>query len=127
VSDVVATILGIVLVACAAGFALLPLARGTRAATITTEPSQTDRSGIYLQVLELEFDYQVGKLSAQDFHELSTELLGQAGELIRAERGSLLGELDDEIEREIVAARAAFSAARRSGRAKSKRAASTAR
>jgi hypothetical protein len=127
VSDVVPTIVGIVLVACAAGFALLPLARGTRAAANTSEPSETDRSGIYLQVLELEFDYQVGKLSAQDFHQLSIELLGQAGELIRAERGSLLGELDDEIEREIAAARAAFSAARRPRSAKSKRTASTAR
>jgi len=72
----------------------------------------TDRSTIYRQVLELEFDYQVGKLSVEDYHQLATDLLAQAGELIREERGGLLGELDDEIEREIAAARAAFTAAR---------------
>lgn len=117
-TDGLPTIVGIVLVACAAAFALLPLARGTRAAEPTVEPPATDRTALYRQVLELEFDYQVGKLSAQDFHQLSTELLGQAGELMRADRGSLLGELDDEIEREIAAARAALSAARRTGRSR---------
>jgi len=125
VTDALPTIVGIVLVACAAAFALLPLARGTPAVAPMVEPLATDRSAIYRQVLELEFDYQVGKLSVEDFHQLSTELLGQAGELMREERGSLLGELDDEIEREIAAARAAFAAARRSGR--SKKTASSAR
>ena len=75
-------------------------------------------------MLELEFDYQVGKLSTEDFHELSAQLLGHAGELMRAERGEI-GELDDEIEREISAARAAFAEARRTGR--SRRAAGTRR
>jgi len=125
VTDALPTIVGIVLVACAAAFALLPLAGGTRASAPTVEPLASDRTALYRQVLELEFDYQVGKLSAEDFHQLSTELLGQAGELMREERGSLLGELDDEIEREITAARAAFSAARHSGR--SKKTASSAR
>jgi hypothetical protein len=110
--DLLPTFVGIALVACAAAFALVPLARGRAALERYEAPPTSDRSHIYQQVLELEFDYQVGKLSAEDFHQLSTQLLGQASELLRAERGEV-GELDEEIEREIVAARAAFAAARR--------------
>jgi hypothetical protein len=114
VTEPLLTLLGIALVACAAGFALLPLARGTRAAAAAPQSATADRAAIYRQVLELEFDYQVGKLSAEDFHVLSAQLMGQAGELMRVERGNV-AELDDEIEREISAARAAFAAARRGG------------
>jgi hypothetical protein len=124
VNDALPTLIGIALVAVAAGFALLPLARGTAAANVAPEAPVADRALIYRQVLEMEFDYQVGKLSAEDFHSLSTQLLGQAGELMREERGGV-GELDEEIEREIAAARAAFTAARRGSR--SRRAASTRR
>jgi hypothetical protein len=124
VSDFLPTLVGIALVACAAGFALLPLARGSRAAPVRAAAPASDRSLIYQQVLEVEFDYQVGKLSTEDFSLLSAQLLGQAGELMRAERGDI-GELDDEIEREIAAARAAFAAVRRT--AGSKRAAGTPR
>jgi hypothetical protein len=123
-NDALPTVIGIVIVAAAAAYTLLPLARGTRAASPAPEAAVADRALIYRQVLEMEFDYQVGKLSAEDFHALSTQLLGQAGELMRDERGGV-GELDDEIEREIAAARAAFTAARRGGR--SRRAASTPR
>jgi hypothetical protein len=117
VNDVLPTIIGILLIACAAGFALLPLARGDRAAAVTPESLSTDRSAIYRQVLELEFDYQLGKLSTEDYQQIAADLLGQAGDLMREERGGPMAELDDEIEREIAAARAAFSAARKSGRA----------
>jgi hypothetical protein len=65
-------------------------------------------------VLELEFDYQVGKLSAADFERLSRALLAAANESLRDERGSF-GAIDAEIEREVAAARGAFAAARRSG------------
>jgi len=125
VTDTLPTIVGILLIACAAGFALLPLARGTPAAPPTSESSATERAAIYRQVLELEFDYQVGKLSSEDYQQSSAELLAEAGELMREERGSPQADLDAEIEREIAAARAAFTAARRSGR--SRRTASSAR
>ncbi len=115
--DLLPTLVGIALVACAAGFALLPLARGSRAAVDLPAAGIADRAQIYQQVLELEFDYQLGKLSAEDFHKLSTELLAQASELLQAERGKV-SELDEEIEREIIAARAAFAAARSSGSGK---------
>ncbi len=106
------TILGIVLVACAAGFALLPLARGVEAVSPDSAINRSDRVAIYRQVLELELDHRLGKLNAEDYREQSAELLARAAELMRAERGSP-GDLDAEIEREIAAARAALSAAHR--------------
>jgi cytochrome c-type biogenesis protein CcmI len=105
------TILGIVLVAAAAAFVLLPLARGAQADVAESEPVAADRFGLYRQVLELEFDRELGKLSQEDFDHLSSELLAEASEALREERGTV-GELDEEIEREIAAARAAFAAAR---------------
>ena len=110
-SDVLPTILGIILVAAAAAFALVPFARGARADALASEPTAPDRFVLYRQVLELEFDYQLGKLSAEDFKQQSSELMAEAGQALAEERGSI-GELDAEIEREIAAARAAFAAAR---------------
>jgi hypothetical protein len=115
--DILPAIVGIVFVAAAAAFALLPFVRGTSTleASSTSAESTADRYGLYRQVLELEFDYQVGKLSSADFEQLSRELLAQAGSSLRQERGSFEA-IDEEIEREVAAARAAFAAARRSGR-----------
>jgi hypothetical protein len=111
-ADVVPTILGIVLVAIAAAFVLLPFARGAATEPVATDAASTDRFGLYQQVLEAEFDFLMGKLAAEDYHQQSTELLAQAGRELRAEKGSE-SEVDAEIEREIAAARAAFAAARR--------------
>jgi hypothetical protein len=113
--DVLPSVLGIVLVAAAAAFVLLPFTRGAHVETISSgsDNAVADRFGIYRQVLELEFDKQLGKLSQADFEELSAELLAQAGEALRQERGTL-GAIDEEIEREIAAARAALAAARAS-------------
>jgi hypothetical protein len=118
-SDVLPTILGIILVAAAAVFALVPFARGARAEALVLEPlaaaaaaaAAPDRFVLYRRVLELEFDHQLGKLSAEDLAQQSNELMAEAGEALRVERGSI-GEIDEEIEREIAAARAAFAAAR---------------
>jgi hypothetical protein len=113
--DVLPAALGILLVALAAAFVLLPLIRGVsmpEASSVDLSAAATDRFGLYRQVLELEFDYQLGKLSAADYSQLSGELLSQAGQALREERGTL-GALDEEIEREIAAARAAFAAVRR--------------
>ena len=105
------TLLGVLLVACAAVIALLPLVRGDAQAAAASRGVPVDRIDLYRQVLELEFDHQVGKLSTEDYRQLSAELLGQAGVSLREERAGL-AELDEEIEREISAARAAFAAAR---------------
>jgi hypothetical protein len=115
--DLLPVVLGIALVAAAAAFALLPLARNGEAAQngLLADAPQTDRTGLYRQVLELEFDHQLGKLSTSDYEQLSAQLLAEAGQALREERGSL-GAIDEEIEREIAAARAAFAAARRTHR-----------
>jgi hypothetical protein len=116
--DILPTILGIALVAAAAAFALLPFARAsTPDAGAWSESGTTDRFALYRQVMELEFDVQVGKLAAEDYEQLSRELLVEAGQVLRQERGSI-SELDEEIEREIAAARAAFAAARQTSRAR---------
>jgi hypothetical protein len=112
-TDILPTILGIALVAAATVFALVPFVRGARPSVAPSEDTAIERSSLYRQVLELEFDYQVGKLSAEDYQQLSADLLARASKVLREERDSL-GELDDELEREIAAARAAFAAARAS-------------
>ena len=112
-ADLLPSILGIALVAAAAAFVLLPFARGARAevAPATVEAGARDRFALYEQVLELDFDRQLGKLSNEDYDKLSAELLAEAGEALREERGTI-GEIDQDIEQEIAAARAAFAAAR---------------
>jgi len=112
-SEVLPAIVGIALVAGAAAFVLLPFARGAHLENTMVSVGQTaDRHALYRQVLELEFDRDMGKLSQDDYLQLSADLLAQAGEALREERGTL-GAVDEEIEREIAAARAAFAAARR--------------
>jgi cytochrome c-type biogenesis protein CcmI len=112
-ADLLPSILGIALVAVAAAFVLVPFARGTRAevSPAVVETGTRDRFALYQQVLELDFDRQLGKLSDEDYDKLSAELLAEAGEALREERGAI-GEIDEEIEHEIAAARAAFAAAR---------------
>jgi len=116
-SDLLPSILGIILVAAAAAFVLLPFARGAHVETavLVSDAPAADRFGLYRQVLELEFDRDMGKLSQADYEQLSAELLAQAGAALRDEKGTL-GAVDDDIEREIAAARAAFAAARQSQR-----------
>ena len=58
--DILPTIVGIVLVALAAGFALLPFARGGEVEPTAAESAAVDRFSLYQQVVELEFDYRVG-------------------------------------------------------------------
>jgi cytochrome c-type biogenesis protein CcmI len=114
--DLLPSILGIALVAAAAAFVVLPFARRPRVEQVASvDNPSADRYRLYQQVLELEFDRDLGKLSQADFEQLSAQLLAEAGTALRHERGAL-GAVDEEIEREIAAARAAFAAARRSSR-----------
>jgi len=113
-ADAVPVLLGACLIVAAAVFALLPLLRPARASAVgmvVAPDAAVDRFQLYRNVLELEFDYETGKLSAEDYAALSGELLGQAADQLREVRGRLDG-IDDEIEREIAAARAAFASAR---------------
>ena len=115
-AEILPSIIGIALVAAAAAFVLVPFARGaqTEVAPATVDTEGPDRFAIYQQVLELEFDQQLGKLSSEHFRALSAELLAEAGQSLRAEKGTL-GAIDDDRAREIAAARTAFAASR-SGR-----------
>jgi len=117
--DVLPIVVGIALVALAAAFALLPFARGTSVEPTVPDEPAVNRFDLYQQVVELEFDYQVGKLAEPDYKELSAELLAQAGQALREERGSV-AEVDAEIENEIAASRAAFAAARRTSPAEAR-------
>jgi hypothetical protein len=111
--DLLPVVVGIALVAAAAVFVLMPFSGGNRLIEApVAEPEGPDRFQLYRQVLELEFDRDLGKLSAEDYEHLSNELLARAGQALQEERGST-SELDDEIEREIAAARKAFAAARK--------------
>jgi hypothetical protein len=110
--DSLPILVGIVLVAAAAAFALLPFVRpSVGAAAAPLDAASPDRFALYQRVLELEFDRDLGKLSDDDFAVQSDELLAAAGTSLRLERGAV-AEVDDEIEHEIAAARAAFAAVR---------------
>lgn len=114
-ADVLPTLLGIALVAAAAAFALVPFARPRRVLDDVGAlglATTTARFAVYRQLLELEFDRDLGKLSQDDYAAVSAELLNDAAAALRSERGALVA-VDADIEREIAAARAAFAAARR--------------
>jgi hypothetical protein len=111
--ELVAVLVGVLLVAGAAGFALLPLVRGARRTDDVLAPPddpRLERQQLYRAVLDLEFDRQTGKLSQADFEQLSGELLARAADQLRATRGQL-EDVDAQIEREIAAARRALAAA----------------
>jgi hypothetical protein len=112
--DVLPTVIGILLVGVAAAFALVPFARGAPDDTESSPalPAHDERLKIYQQVLELELDQELGKLSEDDYRTLSGGLLAEASVLLEQERGATAA-LDDELEQEIAAARAAFAAARK--------------
>ena len=106
-TDLVALVLGMLLVAAVACFSLLPLVLHTRsdpAELAPGEQSHAERQRLYSQVLELEFDHQTGKLSAADYEILSDGLLARAASLLRASDESAT-DVEDTLEQEIAAAR----------------------
>ncbi len=108
--DLLPVLLGILLVVTAASLALIPLVRD-QAPVSAPDPADdrgTQRYHLYRQVLELEFDYQMGKLSRDDLDALSASLLSRAATLFGGE-GQSPASVDDEVEREIAAARRAFA------------------
>ena len=108
-TDLVALVLGMLLVAAVACFSLLPLVLHTRSNPPELAPgeqSHAERQRLYSQVLELEFDHQTGKLSAADYEVLSDGLLARAASLLRATDESAV-DVEDTLEQEIAAARRA--------------------
>ncbi len=110
-NDLIALVLGMLLVAAIACFSLLPLVLHTRSNEPQLAPGQeshAERQRLYSQVLELEFDHQTGKLSAADYEALSDGLLARAASLLRADDESAT-DVEDTLEQEIAAARRARS------------------
>lgn len=99
-------LLGLVVVA----FVLYPLVvGGTGAGEVEPLAEGADRQALYRQVLEVEFDERVGKLSTEDAAAMKADLLRRAAALLRAEAREE-SELEAEIEREIAAVRRALAA-----------------
>jgi hypothetical protein len=108
--DLLPTAAGVLAVVFVALFAVLPLMRSPRAPSAAVEPVEAvaaERQRLYRQVLELEFDRDTGKVSADDFEALSNDLLGRAAAHLRASRTAEQS-IDDQVEREIAAARRAL-------------------
>jgi cytochrome c-type biogenesis protein CcmI len=113
IDDALPVVLGVLLVAATAAFALWPLIarRAVPAAAAPANHPGAERSLLYRQVLDLEFDHQTGKLSKADYELLSAELLARAARLLEAARGDAK-DLEAELEREIAAARRALASSR---------------
>jgi hypothetical protein len=99
-------LLGALVVVAVLAFVVLPLVRGERGAVSTTAtpgPAE-ERAAIYRELVELELDQRIGKVSEADFREQADALLARAAVLISdedAERAAA----DDAVEREIAAMR----------------------
>lgn len=96
---------GLVVVAVLA-FVVLPLVRrtGGETATVASPAPAEERAAIYRELLELELDQRVGKVTEADYKELSEALLARAAALISVEDAESTT-VDAAIEHEIAAMR----------------------
>ena len=119
--DVLPTILGIVAGGRRGRFVLLPFARGVRSrrGRPRTSRSAPTVSALYRQVLELEFDHQLGKLSTEDYRAPVARAAWPKPGRRCAKNAAAWASWTRRSKREIAAARAAFAAARRSQRSTS--------
>ena len=107
-ADAVPIAVGLLAVAACAAFALLPLVRQSAAPRVSAEMAQpAERFDLYRQVVDLEFDRQTGKLSAEDLEVLRAELLARATTLAREQQRDDR-DIAEQVEAEIAAARAAL-------------------
>lgn len=112
-----AILLGLLVVLVAVAFVLYPLLRPAlgRAGPPDEPPTEDDlaarRLQLYREIVDLDFDLQVGKLSPTDYQQLRAELLRQAADLLR-EQDQSEAALDQAIEAEVTAIRRARAARR---------------
>ena len=105
-------LLGTLAVLAALAFVAYPLFRRSDHAPPSAEAPETfaeRRAAIYRELLELEFDHRVGKLSDADFRQLADACLARATALVAAEEQTTEA-LDARVEREVAAMRAAMQA-----------------
>jgi len=103
------TLAAVVVVAVLA-FVVLPLVRGvtpspTDASAAVVLTAARERSAIYQELVELELDQRIGKVTTDDYREQADVLLARAAALISAEDAESSA-ADAQIEREIAAVRA---------------------
>ena len=99
-------VLGALVVVTVLAFVVLPLlrSRGADTAPRAADDTAPERAEIYRELLELELDQRVGKITAADYQELSDVLLARAAALISLEDAEATS-ADAALEREIAAAR----------------------
>ncbi|MDP8922407.1 MAG: hypothetical protein M3O34_05960 [Chloroflexota bacterium] len=103
---------GAVAVLAALAFVAYPLVRRAAATAPPVESTESyaeRRTAVYRELLELEFDHRVGKLSNEDFRQLADACLARAAALVAAEE-QMAEALDACIEREVAAMRMAMQA-----------------
>jgi hypothetical protein len=108
-------LLGLVLALLALVYVLYPIFRPSRGEiNHRAELSDVDerRRVLYHQILDVEFDQQVGKIDQADARELTEQLLQQAASLV-ADESKAHDNIEAEIEREILAVRHALADERR--------------
>jgi hypothetical protein len=106
-------VIGLLIVASLAAFVATPLlSREAASATLPVDVTpladlKRRRLVVYENLKDLEFEYQAGKIAAEDFQDLKQNYLGEAASLMAASQESEdLKEIDAVLEREIVARRA---------------------
>ena len=117
-------VLAAIVVGAALAFVAWPLVRPTPTSQ-QADPAAADeaafasrRQAIYDEILELELDRQVGKLSDADFRELSEAALERAASVL-AEADASQAATDEHLEREIASVRESLNRVR--GRAVAER------
>ncbi|MGE3267579.1 MAG: hypothetical protein AB7P40_02455 [Chloroflexota bacterium] len=101
---------GALVVIAVLAFVALPLVRRQREEQTTVSPlveAANERATIYRELVELELDHRIGKITAADFKDLSDGLLARAAGLITAEEAVSVN-IDEQVEREIAAMREAL-------------------
>ena len=107
-------VIGVLITVGLAAFVATPLFAGESATSSSLPVDVTPitdlkrrRLVVYENLKDLEFEYQAGKIAAEDFQDLKQNYLGEAASLMAASQESEdLKEIDAVLEREIVARRA---------------------
>lgn len=103
-----ALVVGLVLIAGAVLFSMMPLGGPSRPRPWDSKRQvlQAEKERLYTEIQDLEFDFKTGKLSVKDYEIVRGELVGEAaGVLEKLEGQRAKKDLDDEIESWISEAR----------------------
>ena len=94
----------IVLVIAVVAFVVYPLFRSDRSLLISTVSQSEElfrrRDRIYAELRDLDFDYRVGKVTAEDYREARDQLETEAARILQAIDVEIKA-IDEEIEREV--------------------------